>query len=56
MNKQETIEAIKVMQAFVDGKTIESNRKVTTEPNWFWGGGFLFCKARTYRAMGNHNA
>jgi hypothetical protein len=42
MNKEQTIEAIKVMQAFVDGKEVEysifnNNRWLTTdEPDWSW--------------------
>ena len=40
MNKEQTIEAIKVMQAFVDGKEVESmyNGKwgAVTNPRWNW--------------------
>jgi hypothetical protein len=42
MTKEQTIQAIKVMQAFVDGKEVEysifnNNRWLTTdEPDWSW--------------------
>ena len=40
MNKEQTIEAIKVMQAFVDGKEVENlyNGKcgTTINPSWNW--------------------
>ena len=40
MNKEQTIEAIKVMQAFVDGKELISMRTPTAtadDPYWNWG-------------------
>jgi len=42
MNKEQTIEAIRVMQAFVDGKEVEYKHRGTVEwdtittPHWNW--------------------
>ena len=39
MNKTETIEAIKVMQAYVDGEDIQYNGEFKSSPVWNWTNG-----------------
>ena len=60
MNREETKEAIKVMQAFVDGKEIESRAidtqdwKICEHPQWdFWGNNYRIKKEPTYRPYAN---
>ena len=55
MTREETIEAIKIMQAWVDGKEVEyySNRtnswRICTEPNWNWALEFRIKPAKKLR-------